>query len=52
MCFALSQNTNHEGNNEKQMIGLSVNVKKLFVRKQNTMKNVLVIGKKFPVLDG
>ncbi len=43
MLLQMSQNTDHEGNNEKQIIGISDNVEKLFVQTQNRMKHVLVI---------
>jgi hypothetical protein len=47
MLLQMSQNTDHEGNNEKQIIGISDNVEKLFVQTQNRMKHVLVIWKFF-----
>jgi hypothetical protein len=52
ILLQMSQNTDHEGNNEKQIIGISDNVEKFFVQKQNIMKHVLVIWKFFATLHG
>jgi len=43
----MSPNTDHEENNEKQIIGISDDVEKLFAQTQNRMKHVLVIWKFF-----